>query len=230
MREKFVVIGLGFMGTGIAKALAKRGAEVIAMDYDVHKVESLKDEVAHAVALDCTDSKALDAQNIQDVDAAVISIGHNFESLILTAVHLKEMGVKRIIARASSTQQKKILEKVGILEVFAPDEEVGKTVAERLIHPDVKAFLPLPDDYEIVEVNVPKRIANKSLDEVNIREKYDLNLITIKRRFSKEVNGEKQYEEHLIGVPKGDTVVMESDVLIILGKSYDVDKFIEINK
>ena len=230
MKEKFAVIGLGLMGTGIAKALAKRGAEVIAIDYDVNKVENMKDEVAHAVALDCTDDKALRAQNIQDADAVVIAIGHNFEGLLLTAVHLKEMGVKRIIARASNKHQKMILEKVGCHEVFAPDEEVAKTVAEMLIHPDVKAFLPLPDDYEIVEVNAPKRVVNRSLSEVNIREKYDLNLITIKRRFSVEKNGEKRFEEHLIGVPKGDTVLMDTDVLIILGKSTDVDKFIEINK
>lgn len=230
MQNKFVVIGLGLIGTGIARALAGRGAEVIAIDCDVQKVESMKDEVAHAVALDSTDDKALKAQNIQDAEAVVVAIGHNFEGLILTTVLLKELGVKRIITRASNMHQKMILEKVGCTEVFTPDVEVAKTVAEMLLHPDVKAFLPLPDDYEIVEINTPKRVVNKSLNEINIREKYDLNLITIKRSFTKDVNGEKMKEEHLIGVPKGDTVLMDTDILILIGKSFDVDKFIEINK
>lgn len=230
MQDKFAVIGLGLIGTGIAKALAKKGAEVIAIDTNIDKVESMKDEVAHAVALDATDLKALKSQNIMDCDAVVVAIGHNFEGLLLTTVLLREMGIKRVIARASNKHQKMILEKVGCTDVFTPDESVSKTVAEMLIHPDVKAFLPLPDDYEIVEINTPKRVANKSLNEINIREKYSLNLITIKRQFTSEKNGEKKSEEHLIGVPKGDTVLLETDILILIGKSFDVDKFIEINK
>ena len=192
MQDKFAVIGLGLIGTGIAKALAKKGAEVIAIDTNIDKVESMKDEVAHAVALDATDLKALKSQNIMDCDAVVVAIGHNFEGLLLTTVLLREMGIKRVIARASNKHQKMILEKVGCTDVFTPDESGSKTGAEMLIHPDVKAFLRLPD--------------------------------------TSEKNGEKKSEEHLIGVPKGDTVLLETDILILIGKSFDVDKFIEINK
>lgn len=231
MTEKFAVIGLGMIGTGIAKSLAGRGAEVIAIDMDERKVESLKDEVALAVSLDSTDTKALQAQNLQDTNAVVVAMGHDFESSLLTTVSLKEMGVKRIIARVSSKHQRVIFNKVGIQETFAPDEEVGKTVAERLIHPDIEAFLPLPDDYEIIEVKTPKRVINKTITEANLREKYDLNLVTIKRSFSeKEVNGESVTVEHIIGVPKGDTKLLDTDILILLGKTKDVDRFIEVNR
>ncbi len=231
MNDKFAVIGLGMIGTGIARSLAKRGAEVIAIDADHEKVEYIKDEVALAVALNSTDKKALQAQNLEETDAVVVAMGHDFEDALLTAFLLKEMGCKRIIARVSSKHQKTIFNQVGIDETFAPDEEVGKTVAERLIHPDIEAFLPLPDDHEIIEVRSPKRIVNKTVQECNMREKYSLNLVTIKRTFEEETDGgEKVSVEHLIGVPRSDTRFNESDILILLGKTKDVDRFIEVNR
>ncbi len=230
MLSKFTVIGLGFVGTGIARALAEKGAEVLAIDTSEEKVEDIKDEVAHSVALDSTDIKALMAQNVQDTDGVVIAIGHNFEALLLTAVHLMELGVERIIARVANPHQRMILEKVGIKEIFAPDEEIGKTVAEMLLHPDVKSFLPLPDDFQIIEIKTPKRVAEKTVQEASLRERYQLNLITIKRQFREVRNGEQVIVEHIIGVPKSDTILKESDILILLGKSQDVDKFIQVNK
>ncbi len=230
MKEKFAVIGLGYLGTSIAKHLAERGAEVLAIDQDPEKCENLKHEVAHAVALDSTDERALRAQNIQDTDAVVVAIGHNYEGLLLTCVLLRELGVPRVIARAANAQQKMILQKVGIEEVFSPDDQIGSTVAEMLIHPNMRGFLPLPDDYEIIEIQTPKKVANKSINEIGLRQRYDLNLITIKRKFTEMKNGEKQMVEHIIGVPKSDTVLLESDIIILLGKTFDVDKFIEVNK
>ena len=230
MKDKFAVIGLGLLGLEISKNLAKRGAEVVAIDSDPEKVESIKDDVAHAVMLDSTDIKALKAQNIHEVDAAIVAIGHNFEVALLTAVMLQELGLKRIICRVSNKHQKIILQKVGVSDVFAPDEEVGKTVAEKLIHPDVKGHLALPDDYEIVELKIPKRAINKSIIELGIKEKYNLHLITIKRQFQEEINDVSHQVEHIIGMPKPDTTLLQSDVLILLGKTHDVDKFIEINK
>ena len=230
MVEKFAVIGLGFIGNGIAKKLAQRGAEVLAIDNDPDKVDAIKDDVAYAVTLDSTDEKALLAQNICDTHGVVLAIGHNFEAALLTAVLLKDLGINRIIVRVANQQQRKILEKMGLTEIFAPDEEVGDIVAEKLIHPDVKNFLPLPDDYEIIEILTPKKVSNKSINEINLREKYNLNLITIKRQYQEEVNGESKVVEHIIGVPKGDTVLLDSDIIILLGKKNHVDKFIEINK
>lgn len=230
MTNKFAVIGLGQFGTSIARTLAERGAEVLAIDVDEDKVENLKDEVAYAVALDATDLKALTSQNVQDVDAVVVAIGKNFEGLLLTVVLLLELNVKRIIARAASKQQRMILEKMGVQEILSPEDEVGKTVAEMLLHPNMKSFLSLPDDYQIVEIKTPKRVANQSISKVGIREKYNLNLITIRRMYDEEIAGEVRQVEHIIGVPRADTILYESDVIIILGKTQDVDKFVEINR
>jgi trk system potassium uptake protein len=229
MINKFAVIGLGKFGTSIARTLASRGAEVLVMDVDPEKVELLKDEVAYAVTMDSTDIKTLKAQNIESMDAVVIAIGDNFEDLLLTTVILLELKIKRVIARAGSKQQKMILEKMGVSEVLSPEDEVGKTVAEILLHPTMKTFLPLPDNYEIVEINTPKKVAGRSVREIGLREKYNLNLITIKRFFVEKQGAEIIKVAHIIGVPTGDTLLHESDIIIILGKEKDVDKFVEVN-
>ncbi len=230
MINRFAVIGLGQFGYSIARTLASRGAEVLAIDIDPEKVENIKEEVAYAVSLDSTEVRSLRAQNIQDVDAVVVAIGENFEGLLLTTVLLQELQVKRIIARAANAQQRLILEKMGITEILSPEDEVGKTVAENLLQPSMKTFLPLPDDYEIVEINTPRRIANRSVSDVGLRQNYNLNLITIRRLFEERIDGEATMVEHIIGVPRGDTMLYESDIIILLGKVHDINKFIEVNK
>jgi trk system potassium uptake protein TrkA len=230
MTNRFAVIGLGQFGESIARTLSDSGAEVLAIDIDLDKVEAIKDDVAYAVALDSTDVKALKAQNIQDMDAIVVAIGENFEGLLLTTVLLLELEVERIIARAANSQQRMILEKMGIEEILSPEETVGKTVAEMLLHPNMKSFLPLPDDYEIVEINTPARVVDQTISEIGLREKYNLNLITVKRLYDEKVEGQLQQVEHIIGVPRADTFLKETDIMIILGKSKDVNKFIEVNK
>lgn len=229
MINKFAVIGLGRFGRSIARTLASRGAEVLAIDRDEDKVESLKDEVAYAVALDSADIKALKSQNITDMDAVVVAIGENFEGSLLTTVLLLELEVKRVIVRAANKEQQMILEKLGVKEILSPEDEVGKTVAEILLHPNMKSFLRLPDDYEIVELRAPRGIMNKTVAEMNLARNYHLNLITVKRTFEEKRDGEIVKVEHVIGVPQDDTVFFDNDTVILLGKSKDVERFIAIN-
>ena len=228
--NKFAVIGLGQFGTAIAKTLANRGAEVIAIDNNENHIENIQDDVAYAVALDATDKKALKAQNIQDVDAVVVAIGEDFEALLLTTVLLQELKVKRVIARANDPHQRMILEKIGVNEVLSPEDEVGLVVAERLLNPNVVSFLQLPDDYEIVEIRTPKGIANRTLDDVDLRNKYNLNLITRKREFEVTKDDEVIKEQHVIGVPKPETVLYETDTIIVFGRAKQIERFIEINQ
>lgn len=231
MNGKFAVIGLGRFGMSIARTLADRGAEVIAIDNDLEKVEEIKDDVAYAVALDATDIKALAAQDIQQVDAVVVAIGEDFEALLLATAHMLELKIKRVIARAATVQQRMILEKIGVKEILSPEETVGKTVAETLLEPSFRSYFDLPDNYEIVEIKTPKRIIDQTVRDIGLRESYDLNLITIKRTFKEEKsNGEEVQAQHVIGVPRPDTTLHESDMLIIMGKSQDIKKFIECSQ
>ncbi|MBL0912805.1 MAG: TrkA family potassium uptake protein [Bacteroidia bacterium] len=227
---KFAVIGLGVFGTSIAKALAADGAEVMAIDNDETHIENIKDEVAYAVTLDSTDKRALAAQNINEVEAVVVAIGEDFEALLLTTVYCLELGIKRVIARANNAQQRMILHKMGVSEVLSPELEVGRLVAERLLNPSLLSFIQLPDDYEIAEITTPPGIANRTLADINLRNKYKLNLITLKREFETEVNGVKEKEMHIVGVPGSDTVILATDTIIVFGTTRDIERFIDINQ
>jgi trk system potassium uptake protein TrkA len=136
-----------------------------------------------------------------------------------------ELNVKRIITRAMGSDQRRILEKMGVTEILSPEDEVGGNVAEMLINPDVVMCIQLPDDYEIVEVKAPKEVCGRSLKDIGLREKYSLNLVTILRK-----NKETDKDYHIIGVPNSSTVVEKSDIIALFGLTKNIDRFLEINK
>jgi trk system potassium uptake protein TrkA len=229
-KKQFAVIGIGQFGEAIAKSLSKKGAEVLAIDANQERIDYISSEVSYAVALDATDKKALLMQNIQEFDAVVISIGEQFEQLLLCAVNLIELKVKRIIARAKGDANKLILQKLGIEEIFQPEFEVGALVAERLMNPSIVSYLQLPDGYSIAEIEPPQAIIGRTLGDIKLRDNYRINLITVKRDFEVEKDGEKITESHLTGVPQSTTVIENQDNMLIFGKESDIQKFIEINR
>ncbi len=228
--SRFAVIGLGQFGTSIARELSMRGAEVLAIDNNEDHIDAVSGEVAYGVTMDATDLKALKAQNIQDMDAVIVAIGEDFDALLLCVVLLMELNVKRIIARAEGRHQRMILEKIGVKEILSPEDEIGRLVAEKLVNPSIISCIALPDDHEIVEIMTPPGIANRTLEDINLRNKYRLNLITLKREFEEEKNGVKVKEQHIIGVPTSDTVIRPNDTIIVFGKIKDIQRFVEINQ
>ncbi len=229
-RNRFAVIGIGRYGTEIARRLASRGAEVYAFDSDTDRVEVIKDEVALAVQLDTTDKKALLAQKVTEMDAAVVAIGENFEATILTALNLMDLKLPRVIVRASGDNQKRILHSLGIDEILAPEEEFASLVAEQLINPSITAFLQLPDNYEVAEIKAPRGISNRTLMDIDLVNRYNLTLITIKRSYEEEVNGEPVKTEHILGVPKAETTIYDTDTLVVFGTLSNVKRFLEVNE
>ncbi len=227
--NQFVVIGIGQFGEAIARSLSKKGAEVMAIDKDQEKVDYIANDVAYAVALDSTDKNALISQNIQNFDAVVIAIGTDFEELLLTAVNLIELNIKRIIVRAKGKVNRMILQKLGLKEIFSPEFEVGQVVAERLLNPSMVNFLELPDGYIITEIKAPKSIVGQTLGSVKLRESYNINLVTIKHEVEETVGRNIVTKEHIKGVPQKDTVINKNDSLVIFGATRDIEKFIDIN-
>lgn len=192
------------------------------MDLEEEKVAMVKDDVAYAVALDSTDKRALEAQNVNDLDAVIVSIGSSFQSMLLTTFVLQELGVKRIIARAQDSTQKCILEKMGITEILQPEEEVGNNMAEQLYNPGVLMCMQLPDEFEIIEVKAPRNSLNRSLGDIGLREKYNLNLVTLLRKSGDDY--------HIMGIPDARTLLEKDDLIVLFGKNKHIDRFIEINR
>lgn len=230
IHNKFAVIGVGRYGSTIAKRLAEKGAQVFAFDDDEEKIDTIKEEVAFAVTLDSTDIRALMSQNITEMDAVVVAIGENFEATILTCVHLIDLGVKRVIARASGAHQKLILEKIGVEEILTPEDEVAYVVREKLINPSILSFLQLPDDYEIAEIVAPRGVLGRSIESIEFRNHYELTLVTIKRKFTTHKNGIENTEQHVLGVPSSDTKILDCDTLVVFGTSRNVQRFMDINE
>lgn len=228
--SKFAVFGVGKYGATIARRLSDRGAQVFAFDVSEEKIENIKEDVAFAVTLDSTDAKVLASQKITEMDAAVVAIGENFEATVLTSVHLIDMGVKRVISRASGNHQKLILEKIGVKEILTPEDEVAFVIREKLLNPSILSFLQLPDDYEIAEIKPPKAAIGRSIEDVDFRNKYQLTLVTMKREYDIKKKGQYQVEQHVIGVPNSDTVIEARDTLVVFGTAKHVQRFIDLNE
>lgn len=217
----FAVIGLGVFGTAIAKKLAERGADVIAVDEDLEKVESIAKHVMLPVQLNATNKEALRSQNIHKVDAAVVSIGSNFEMLLLCIFQLQAIGVKRIIARAQGSIQRDILTKMGVADVLSPEVEFANNIAEQLTNPGVLMCVQLPDNYELIEVEAPPKVIGRTLADIGLREKYNINLVTVLRK--------DQDGHHIYGVPNPESVINKEDIVLVFGKENDINRFMEVN-
>ena len=223
--HKYAVIGMGRFGTSIVHNLVgERKVEVFAMDIDSERIKNIKPYVTVAVQLDSTDKESLLSQNITDMDAVVVSIGENFQATLLTTFALQELGIERLIVRASAESEIKILKKMGVSEILSPEREVGSNVAAQLLNPSFLKNVALTADYSIIEVHTPSTFAGRTLEEIGLRSKYRLNLITI-------LNGSAENVEDLQikgGIPRPSTVLEKEDILLVFGKNSDIERFIEV--
>lgn len=225
MKRLFAVIGLGRFGYSVAETLVKKGCEVLAIDRDDEKVQAISDIATFAVQCDATDERALKAVSAQNVDVAVVSIGENIEASILIVQTLKEMGVKSIVAKAVAPIQGKILKNLGVDEVIYPERDTAIRLAHRLVSPNVLEYLELAPGYSIEEITVPDRYSGMTLAETKIREQYNLNVIGIKKQVTRMIKGQMNKEETFNFTPSPDDVVEKGDVLVIIGREEDLDRF-----
>ncbi len=179
--RQFAIIGLGRFGSNMAKALHKMGYEVLAIDKSMQKVQEFSNEFTHVVQADATDENALRALGILNFDVVVVAIGEDLQANILTTLQLKEIGARYIVATARNTLQVKLLEKIGANRVVSPERDMARRVAYNLASTNVMDYIELSPQFSIVEITVPKIFLNKTLLESDIRAKYGINVVAIKR-------------------------------------------------
>lgn len=226
MNKQFAVIGLGDFGRSIAISLAEKGADVIAIDENMDIVEDIKDKVTYAVRLDSTDEDGLKALGLNKMDTVIVSMGDHFEDEVLTSVLLLQQGAKKVIARANSPIQEKILHKLGVHQVISPEFEMARRLAQTLFNENYLDYTPLGDDYIIAQIKTPQVFIGKTLQEIDLRKRYYLNLITIKRSqiSHNNITGEETIKEKIIGVPTAGTILEANDVLILLGTERHIEE------
>ena len=221
--RRFVVIGLGRFGQKLAIALAMSGAEVIAIDKNRDEIELITDQVSHAVRLDSTDEEALKAQGVDKVDVAIIGIGQGgggFEAAILTVMNLRQMGIKQIYARAEDLIAGEVFSKVGATEVIYPEIESAQRWAFKLIAPQIGEKIDFAPGYSLARVKAPPSFDGKTVMDLQLRQKYSVNLVLIKRgEHATKVKNEKG---KIINVPMPSTVIYQDDILMVAGSDADL--------
>jgi len=222
--KRFLIVGLGRLGRRLAQALTSAGQEVIAADIREELVERVRDEVALAVRLDATDPEPLKSQDVANVDAAIVSIGEDFEANALATATLKALGVPKVISRASSEVQRRILARIGADEIIFPEEEIADRLASQLANPNIVEHLQLSEGHSLVQIRAPAAWHDKTLGEIDLRRKYEVNLVAIKRpvRVRNEDGQEVVEEEELLDLPMAHTIIREGDVLVLVGATESV--------
>jgi trk system potassium uptake protein TrkA len=196
---QFAVIGMGNFGYYLGRHLYEKGHEVM------------------AVVADATDREALESLGISQVDAAVVCIGTRMQASILATLHLKDLGIKSILAKATSEEHGRILKKVGASEIFFPEKDLAIGVASRLDNPNMLDYLPFIEGYSIVELAPPQEYVGKTLKELDLINRFGIQVIAIKEILPKG----------LILIARADFKVKDSDALIVLGPNEALEKLKE---
>lgn len=210
-KKQFIVIGLGRFGTSVAETLYALGNDVLAVDIDEERVQNIADRVTHAVQVDANDEASLRALGIGNFDVAIISIGSDIQANILSTLLVKEMNVKHIISKANNAMHAKVLYKIGANRVIFPERDMGIRVAHNLCSSSILDYIELSPDFSIAEIVTPKDWIGSSLKDLNLRVRYGINVVAIKRDNDINVS------------PSADEVITEGDIIVAIGGTAELN-------
>ena len=220
-KKSFLVIGLGRFGSNVAREFHEQGHDVLAVDNAMSAVQSVIDSryVANAMQIDAIDKSSLKKLEVEKFDAVVVAIGTNIEDSVLIAATLKELNVKKIVAKASASLHGMILEKLGVDKVVYPEAEMGRTVARQLLGQNFLEEFALNENFSIAEVPLPAEYESMTLADTDIRSKHHLNVLAIRRAGG-----------HFNVSPTPKTGFQKEDHLLVLGTSENIDAFRHISE
>ena len=210
---RVVVIGLGIFGYNVVKNLFEGGMDVKKKNKNKDAVQKVRDYSSRAIVADGIDKSVMDSIGIGADDVVILSFGEDLAASTLATLHLKQLGVRNIIVKAPNEEHKLVLEKVGATEVIIPEKEMANKLARGFISPNLIDYIPLSDDYMICETAPPKQFIGKSLRDVHMRSKHHVDVIAIRDTLTDNV--------HMV---QPDYLMKDSDILVVIGKSDDIDK------
>lgn len=212
MKNKTIaVIGLGRFGTTIAKMLASMNHEVLGVDIDPDIVQKISPFVTHAIVADTTDEEAIKALALSQFDMVIVAIGGNLQANLMTSMLLKEMNITKVVAKAENSLQGKMLQKIGVDQVIYPEYDMALRLVQSLIREHVMDYLQLSKNISLIEINMPSFMVGTCLKESNLREKYNLNAVGVRRKSGLEVP------------PNPTAILSEEDKLLVIGNNSDLD-------
>ncbi len=210
MNNQFIVLGLGKFGKSIVSTLVESGMDVLAVDKDPEVVQEVSKIATHTVRADIGDINALNALGLNNFDVVIVGISSNTEASLIAVMAAKEKGCKYVLAKATTKIQKDILEKVGADRVVFPEKEMGEKIAKSLMDSSIIDYINLSDKFSIAEVAPLNKWIGLTLIESNIRHKFNLNIVAIKRVNKIVVN------------PQPNEKIEAGDVLVVIGDNADI--------
>lgn len=211
-KELFGIIGLGRFGFALAQTLSEAGKEVLAVDSSEDKIKAAAAFVEHAYTVHNITKDTLEEIGMQNCDVVIVCIGEQIDMSILTALNVISMGVKRVIAKAISAEQGCVLQKIGA-EVVYPERDMAIRLANRLVSSKVMEYISLNEDIDITEIHLTKRISGVSVYDMDLRKKFGLNIIALKRDSEIIIEISSEYCFH------------EDDVITVIGKKQNIQRF-----
>lgn len=212
MNKQFAVLGLGSFGWSVATTLERLGCDVIVMDQSYERIQEIADKVAYAMRADVSDPEAMQALGGKNLDGAIVAISDNLEASIMATMLSKEMGIPYVVAKAKDRLQGTILEKVGADRIIYPEVEMGSRIAKNLMSTTFSDWIELSSEYSMAETPVPKEWVGKSLVELAVREKCNVNVVGIIENGQMHVTFDpnRPLTEHMILVIIGADEVLEN--------------------
>ncbi len=218
MKKSFLVVGLGAFGEAVARTLHSQGHTVMAVDIRRDRVERAREITSEAVEGNATDRATVEqvVENLgaEDIEAAVVAVGQRLDASILVCLFLKELGVKRIVAKVLTDDHAQILKQLGVGETVFPEADSGARLAHRLARPNLVDLLPLGGGVGVYEVTAPAEFVGSTLGELKLRNRYEMMVIAIRPNNSDEVEM----------MPGADTAIREGDLLVVLGTQKAIEK------
>ncbi len=226
---KYIIVGIGNFGGYLAKRLTNLGHEVIGVDTSESRIEMIKDSITHSIVMDATDQAAVKNLPLKDTDVVIIAIGEDIGASIMSTAIFKQLKSKRIIARAINDLHETVIQAIGVDEIIHPEEETADRLSKRLEMKGVLDSLEISDEYNIVEVKVPKRYLEMTVAEADIRKEYYLNILTvIKIEQKKNLLGINTPHKNVIGVVTPDYKFAPEDILLLFGKIKNIQDFLHL--
>ncbi len=213
MKKEFVVIGLGRFGGSIVRELIELGADVMAIDISHSRVDEYTQIATQAVVADTTDESVLKSLGIRNFEHVVVAIGENIQASILTTLMLKEIGVQKITVKAQNDSHEKVLRKIGADQVVHPERDMAMRIANNMVSNNILDYLELSEEYSIAEIQANEKIAGFTLIDLDIRAKFGVNIVAIKR------------SNQILVSPQAIEKIRLDDILIIIGSDDDIHKF-----
>ena len=209
--KSILIVGAGQFGKHIAMRMSELRCETMVVDSDEERINAILPYVTNAQIGDSTNAEFMEALGIPDYDSCIVTVCDSFQDSLETTALLKELGAKKVISRAQNDVQEKFLKRNGADETIYPEKQTAVRLATKEASNDIHDVFQLDDDINIVEVSVPKAWYGRTIAELDLRKKYHMNIVSVRRAGQ-------------LVIPLPDTVMTPDDALFILGRISDIRK------